>query len=214
MNLQDWAEIKEEIIVRNELATQNNKLWDKSEEAGNELDNIAFHCQQILRLLGQDLTDENLKDTPQRMARYLTEFLNYNPGNYETSFSSVQTDQMVIVKDIPFWSICSHHLLAFFGHVSVGYLTGSKVLGLSKIPRIVQKHAHKLQLQERLAHDIADDLERVLEDSPGVGIYIKGRHSCMLMRGIRSEGEMLTSVMRNAFRDDQSTKEEFLLLVK
>lgn len=178
------------------------------------IDEIAFHCGMILQLLGQDLEDENLRETPRRMARYLLEFLNYDPGNYETTFESIQTDQLVMVKDIPFWSLCSHHLLAFQGTASVGYLTGSKVVGLSKIPRIVQKHAHKLQLQERLAHDIADELEGILVDSPGVGVFIKAKHSCMAMRGIRSDGEMITSVMRGAFLNDQSTKEEFLLLVR
>lgn len=180
----------------------------------SQLENIAFHCQAILRLLGQNLEDENLRDTPQRMARYLIEFLNYDPGNYETAFSSIQTDQMVLVKNIPFWSLCQHHVLPCWGVVSVGYLTGSKVLGLSKIPRIVQKHAHKLQLQERLAHDIADELENILTDSPGLGVFIRAEHSCMRFRGIKSEGEMITSVLRGAFRDEQSVKEEFLLLVK
>lgn len=180
----------------------------------DNFDEIAFHCHEILKLLGQDLSDENLIDTPARMARYLIEFLNYDPGNYETAFSAIQTDQLVIVKDIPFWSLCSHHALPFLGVVSVGYLTGSKVIGLSKIPRIVQKYAHKLQLQERLAHEIADELEKVLIDSPGLGVFIKARHSCMSMRGIKSDGEMITSVMRGNFREEQSVKEEFLLLVK
>lgn len=178
------------------------------------LNNIAYHCQMILKFLGQDLDDENIKDTPRRMAKYLMDFLNYDPGNYETTFSSIQTDQMVIVKDMPFWSLCSHHLLPFVGTVSVGYLTGSKVVGLSKIPRIVQKHAHQLQLQERLAHDIADELEKILDDSPGMAVFIKAKHTCMSMRGIKSNGEMITSVLRGAFREEQSVKEEFLLLVK
>lgn len=180
----------------------------------DQISNIAFHCQMILNLLNQDLEDENLKDTPLRMARYLTEFLNYDAGNFETTFESIQTDQIVIVKDIPFWSLCSHHALPFLGTVSVGYLTGSKVIGLSKIPRIVQKYAHRLQLQERLAHDIADELEKVLGDSPGLGVFIKAKHSCMSMRGIKSDGLMITSVMRGCFREEQSAKEEFLLLVK
>lgn len=179
-----------------------------------KLKSLQTHCRKILELLDQDLEDENLKDTPLRMAKYLTEFLNYDPGNFETTFESIQTDQLVIVKDIPFWSLCSHHALPFLGHVSVGYLTGSKVIGLSKIPRIVQKYAHRLQLQERLAHQIADELEKVLVDAPGLGVFIKARHSCMSMRGIKSDGMMITSVMRGCFREEQATKEEFLLLVK
>lgn len=198
MNEEDWQQLHEEIYTK----------------AHVNLDDISLHFREILILLKQDLEDENLKDTPRRMAKYLFEFLNYDPGNYETTFEAIQTDQLVVVKEVPFWSLCSHHGLPFLGEVSVGYLTGSKVIGLSKIPRIIQKYAHKLQLQERLAHEIADELEKVLVDAPGVGVFIKARHSCMSMRGIRSNGEMITSVLRGSFRDEQSTKEEFLLLIK
>ena len=150
---------------------------------------IAHHISEILHLLDYDIGDENLKGTPQRVARYYLEFLKeWDTGNLDTVFESIQTDQIVIVKDIPFWSLCSHHLLPFQGTVSVGYLTGSKVIGLSKIPRIVQKHAHKLQLQERLADDIANELEELLEDANGIAVYIKATHSCMQMRGIKSDG--------------------------
>ena len=178
------------------------------------IDKIAIHCEGILGLLNQDLEDENLVETPQRMAKYLYEFLNYEPGNHETAFSSITVDQIVMVKDIPFYSICSHHLLPFRGTVSVAYLTGSKVLGLSKIPRIVQKHAHKLQLQERLAHDIADDLETILVDCGGVAVVIKAEHLCMKMRGIKSEGDMVTSVLRGQFREETAVRIEFFNLLK
>lgn len=174
---------------------------------------IAGHVQEILKLLNQDLTDENLKETPDRVAKYLLEFLNFDSGNTDTKFESIVTDQMVILKDIPFWSLCSHHLLAFTGTISIGYLTGEHVIGLSKMARIAQKHSHKLQLQERLAHDIADELEAVLEPR-GIGVLIKANHSCMSMRGVRSEGTMITSVLRGAFRDDPGVKEEFFMLVK
>lgn len=174
---------------------------------------IANHVSQILDLLGQDLLDENLKETPGRVARYLTEFLNWEPGNTDTKFESIETDQMVILSEIPFWSLCSHHLLAFSGTISIGYLTGEHVIGLSKLARIAQKHAHKLQLQERLAHDIADDIEIILKPR-GIGVLIKANHSCMQLRGIRSEGTMITSVLRGAFRDDPGVKEEFFTLIK
>lgn len=178
-------------------------------------DVIAFHFSMILKELGYNTSDPGLVDTPQRVARYLQEFLvNYNPGNYETVFESVTVDQMVVVKDMPFWSLCEHHALPWRGLASVGYLTGSQVLGLSKIPRIMQKYAHRLQLQERMAHQIADELEKVLYDSGGIAVFIKGEHSCMSMRGIRSEGTMITSVMRGAFMDDKSVRDEFLSLVK
>lgn len=174
---------------------------------------IAGHIEEVLKLLDQDLTDENLKETPDRVAKYLLEFLNWDSGNTDTKFNSIITDQMVILKDIPFWSLCSHHLLSFSGTISIGYLTGNHVIGLSKMARIAQKHAHKLQLQERLAHDIADELEQVLEPI-GIGVLIKANHSCMSMRGVRSEGTMITSVLRGAFKDERGVKEEFFLLVK
>lgn len=203
MNQEDWARLKEEIQIRNPNGKEN------------KTDIIAFHFSEILQVLGYDLQDENLKDTPKRVARYLQEFLlDYQPGNMETTFEAIEVDQMVIVKDIPFWSLCSHHVLSFRGECSVGYLTGSKVLGLSKIPRVVQKYAHRLQLQERMAHQIADELQSLLADSPGLGVFIKAEHSCMQLRGIRSEGMMMTSVLRGLFREDKSVKDEFLSLVK
>lgn len=175
---------------------------------------IAHHVEDILRLLGQDVTSEGLKGTPDRVAKYYMEFLNWEPGNTDTTFESIDTDQMVLLKDIPFWSACEHHLLPFFGHISIGYLTGKKVIGLSKLARIAQKHAHKFQLQERLAHQIADELQEIIDDSSGVAVFIKAKHSCMHARGIRSDGQMITSVLRGLFREDHNVKNEFLLLVK
>ena len=175
---------------------------------------IANHIEEILKLLPVDLNDENLQGTPERVAKYYLEFLNYQPGNTDTTFESVIVDQLVILKDIPFWSLCSHHLLSFQGKISIAYLTGSDVLGLSKLARIAQKHAHKLQLQERLAHDIADEIEELLGDSPGVAVVIEAEHSCMQSRGIRSEGKMITSVLRGDFRDQESVRVEFFNLLK
>jgi len=180
-----------------------------------KLDNIAFYFSRILGELGYDISSEGLIDTPQRVARYLKEFLvDYDSGNHETTFESIEVDQLVVVKNIPFWSLCEHHVLPWSGLATVGYLTGTKVLGLSKIPRIVQRYAHKLQLQERLASDIATELEKILVDCGGVAVIIKGNHTCMQMRGIRSEGEMLTSIMRGAFLRDKTVRDEFLSLVK
>lgn len=207
MNQEDWDQLKEEIHARS-LITQNGG------EGVTRTDVISFHFAEILKALGYDLSDENLIDTPRRVARYLQEFLvDYQSGNMETHFDSVIVDQMVMVKEIPFWSLCQHHVLPFRGTCSIAYMTGSKVLGLSKIPRVVQKHAHKLQLQEKLAHDIADDLEKLLIDSAGVAVIIEAEHSCMQLRGIRSEGGMTTSVLRGDFREDQSVRYEFFNLL-
>lgn len=195
----------------NDLFTQ--KLQSNLSSRKDTIDKMAYHCEQILDLLGQDLDDENLIETPHRMAKYLYEFLNYEPGNHETSFQSITADQLVMVRDIPFWSLCAHHLLFFQGTVSVAYLTGEKVIGLSKIPRIVQKHAHKLQLQEKLAHDISNELSKILE-TESVAVVIKGNHSCMQARGIKSEGDMVTSVLKGQFRDETAVRIEFFSLLK
>lgn len=178
-------------------------------------DKIAYHFKCILELLGQDVESEGLRETPERVADYYQEFiLGWDTSNINSLFESIETDQMVIVQDIPFWSLCEHHCLPWWGKATIGYLTGSQVIGLSKIPRIVQKHAHKLQLQERMAHQIADELQELLTDSPGCAVLITGEHTCMQARGIRSPGRMITSVLRGAFREDQAVKEEFLLLGK
>lgn len=168
----------------------------------------------ILIELGFNVKSEGLQETPARIARFWKEFLDYSPGNLETTFEAVETDQMVIVKDIPFHSLCEHHLLPFYGKVSIAYLTGNKVVGLSKIPRIVQKHAHKLQLQERLANDILDELNSIIPDNQGLAIVIEGVHMCMQMRGIKSDGKMLTSLVKGDFREDTSTRMEFLTLLR
>lgn len=177
---------------------------------------IADHYKEILKELDVwDDSNNGIKDTPMRVARYLNEFLNeWDGGNTDTTFESIQVDQLVVVDKIPAWSLCEHHLLPFSINVSVGYLAGSKVIGLSKIPRIIQKHCHKLQLQERIGHQIADELEEILSDSRGIAVYIEGSHTCMQARGIRSPGIMKTSVLRGVFREDQSLKDEFLLLVR
>jgi GTP cyclohydrolase I len=176
---------------------------------------IADNIREILLILGQDVESEGLIDTPKRVARYLLEFLvNYDPGNVNTQFESVHADQMVIVKKIPFYSLCEHHILPFYGHCSVGYLTGENVIGLSKIDRIVHKHAHKLQLQERLCHDIARELDKILGGAPGVAVYIEATHMCKVMRGIKSSGNMITNVLEGIFREDSNVRNEFLMLVK
>ena len=170
----------------------------------------ANYCT-LLMLLGEDPNSPALEGTPDRVARFWWEFINYEPGNIGTTFDSVNHDQMVVVKGIPFFSLCEHHLLPIEGVVHVGYLAADNVIGLSKIPRIVQKHAHRLQLQERLANDIAHELTQHVPDATGVGVYIEARHMCMSMRGIKSEGTMVTSVMKGTFQQIE-VKTEFLTM--
>ena len=169
-------------------------------------------CMNLLETIGEDVTREGLLLTPARWAKWWVEFVNYNPGNTETTFESISADQMIIVKGMKVWSICEHHLLPFWANVSIGYITKDKVLGLSKFARISHKYAHKLQLQEGLVKDIADEVSR-LTQTDDVAVLALGEHLCMQMRGIRSEGTMVSSYMGGGFRMDPAVRSEFLSLV-
>ena len=178
-----------------------------------KLENIESLIRQLLIEIGEDPDRPGLLETPKRVAKYWKEFIDYEPGKIGTTFESMKADQMVIVKGLKVWSLCEHHLLPFSSEVSIAYLTKEKVLGLSKFARIAHKHAHKLQLQERLVQDIADEVTELVE-SKDIAVYGIGTHSCMVSRGIKTDGEMITSVMKGAFRKEYETRNEFLSLVK
>ncbi len=175
-------------------------------------DQIKRAAAMILDAINDDPQREGLVGTPERVARFWMDFINHNPGTIDVTFEAVQTDQMVVVKNIEGWSLCEHHLLPFSFTAHVCYVTGQRVIGLSKIPRIVQKHAHKLQLQERLSQDIADELMDVT-GALGVGVIIKGQHTCMQMRGIKSNGSMITSCLKGVLLANPSAKQEFMALI-
>ena len=168
---------------------------------------------QLLRELGENPKREGLLETPKRVAKFWNEFINYEPGKIETTFEAVKADQMVIVKNIKVWSLCEHHLMPFSSTISIGYITKKKVLGLSKFARIAHKHAHKLQLQEKLVQDIADELGSLV-GTKDIAVFAEGTHLCMVARGIKTDGQMITSVMQGAFRKEPETRQEFLSLVK
>lgn len=168
---------------------------------------------ELLRELGENPKREGLLETPKRVAKFWNEFINYEPGKIETTFEAIKADQMVIVKNIKVWSLCEHHLMPFSSTVSIGYITRKKVLGLSKFARIAHKHAHKLQLQEKLVQDIADELGSLV-DTKDIAVFAEGTHLCMVARGIKTDGQMITSVMQGAFRKEPETRQEFLSLVK
>ena len=176
-----------------------------------EYKNLQEIGKALLREIGEDPSREGLKDTPDRFARYCIEFIDYEAGKVETTFESVNVDQMVVVHGIRVWSLCEHHLLPFWCDVSVGYIAKTKVIGLSKIPRICQKNAHKLQLQEKLVSDIATELSEIT-DTESVAVVARGVHTCMAMRGIKSDGIMVSSVMRGEFKQNHDTRMEFLAL--
>ena len=177
---------------------------------------IASLMADILGRLGEDPSREGLARTPERFEkamRFLTSGYSADLDKIiNGALFAVNYDEMVIVKDIEFYSLCEHHLLPFFGKIHVAYLPGDSVIGLSKIPRIVDMFARRLQVQERLTQQIAETLQEVLEPR-GVGVICEARHFCMMMRGVEKQNSgTVTSAMLGAFRNDKATREEFLSL--
>ncbi len=181
-------------------------------------ESIASMMDLVLRQLGLDPESEGLKKTPERVEKALR----YLTSGYEKNIREiingamfpVKYDEMVIVRDIEFFSLCEHHLLPFYGKVHVAYLPKQRVVGLSKIPRIVDMFARRLQLQERLTQEIAQSLQDVL-DPLGVGVVCEARHFCMMMRGVEKQHSgAVTSAMLGAFRTKKETRDEFLALVR
>ena len=169
--------------------------------------------RELLIAIGEDPNREGLLDTPRRWADSWREFIEYDPGKTETTFSSASMDQMVCVSGMRVWSLCEHHLLPFYCDVAIGYMAEGKVLGLSKFARIAHQFAHQLQLQERLGQQIADEVSRITGTND-VAVVLKGRHLCMESRGIQTPGVMSSSVMRGAFRKEFETRMEFLRMIE
>lgn len=182
-------------------------------------DELKTAVSRVLEELGEDVTREGLVDTPRRVAeslRFLTDGYGMDPAEIvgTAQFEEAAYDDMVTVRGIGFFSLCEHHLLPFFGTAHVGYIPNGRVVGLSKVPRIVDAFAHRLQLQERLTHQIADALQEVLEPR-GVAVVIEARHMCMEMRGVeKQDSETVTSCMLGAFRDDPRTRQEFMEIIR
>jgi GTP cyclohydrolase I len=173
--------------------------------------------EDLLRELGEDPRREGLLETPERVARslrYLTEGYSIDVGEMVAdALFDQEYDEMVVVKDIPFFSLCEHHVLPFFGTAHVGYMPGGRVLGLSKVPRVVDVFAHRLQLQERMTRQIAEALDGVTS-ARGVAVVVEARHLCMEMRGVEKVGgQTVTSCMLGCFRRDARTRSEFLGLI-
>jgi GTP cyclohydrolase I len=174
-------------------------------------------ARELLVRLGEDPQREGLLKTPERIAkayRHLTKGYNEDPEEVlNGALFSVDYDEMVIVKDIEMFSLCEHHLLPFYGKVHIAYIPKGKVLGLSKLPRLVDVFARRLQVQERLTVEIAESIQRALRPL-GVGVVIEARHLCMMMRGVEKQhSATVTSSMLGAFRAQQ-TRQEFLSLIR
>ena len=189
------------------------KMMNRKEDP----ESIASMMNKILLKIGEDPTREGLVRTPDRAEKALR----FLTSGYQMDVESIvngalfseKCDEMVVVKDIEFFSLCEHHLLPFFGKMHVAYLPKDKVIGLSKIPRIVDMYARRLQVQERMTRDIAQTLQEVL-DPRGVGVICEARHFCMMMRGVEKQHSgTVTSSMLGAFRNRKETRDEFLSLV-
>ena len=172
----------------------------------------------LLKELGEDPGRDGLLRTPDRMARslrFFTSGYDVDPATVVNgALFDVHYDEMVLVRDIDFYSLCEHHMLPFFGKVHVGYLPSEKVLGLSKIPRIVEIFARRLQVQERLTTEVARTLEDVLQPK-GVGVVVEATHLCMAMRGVERQNSVtVTSSLRGLFSEDSKTRGEFLQLIR
>jgi GTP cyclohydrolase IA len=175
-------------------------------------------AREMLMRLGEDPDRDGLKRTPERMERalqYLTRGSQEDPAKIlRGAMFDVSYDEMVIVKDIEMFSLCEHHLLPFFGKVHVAYIPNGKVIGLSKIPRLVDVFARRLQVQERLTTQIAETIQDAIAPQ-GVGVVIEARHLCMMMRGVEKQhSSTVTSSMLGVFRAEQETREEFLALIR
>jgi len=178
---------------------------------------VAALMEEVLRQLGEDPEREGLKRTPERIEKALMYLTSGYRMNLEEVINgalfTVKYDEMVIVRDIEFFSLCEHHLLPFYGKMHVAYVPREKVIGLSKIPRIVDMFARRLQLQERLTQQVAQTLQDVLNPL-GVGVVCQARHFCMMMRGVEKQHSgAVTSAMLGAFRTRRATREEFLSLI-
>jgi GTP cyclohydrolase I len=182
------------------------------------IDPLEGHVEAILTELGEDPARDGLASTPRRYAkamRYLTKGYEEDPIEIlNNALFDVSYDEMVVVKDIDFYSLCEHHMLPFFGRVHVAYIPNGKVVGLSKIPRLIEMFARRLQVQERLTMQIAETIEQVLQPR-GVAVVTESIHLCMMMRGVRQQNAFaITSSMKGVFQSDSKTRAEFMELIR
>lgn len=207
---------KNKLVHKEDIA---HALYDASFDGNGrpDLNDIASHMQAVLSALGEDPTREGLLKTPERSARA---FRDLTKG-YRTDISTivngalfdVNYDEVVIVRDIEFYSLCEHHLLPFFGKIHVAYLPDQKVIGLSKIPRIVDVFARRFQIQERMTQEIAETIQDLVKPK-GVGVVCEARHFCMMMRGVEKQHSgTTTSAMLGEFRNNRETRHELLSLI-
>ncbi len=192
------------------IATQPYIILD---ESVGPSDSIQQSVQNILTEIGEDPSRDGLKHTPERVARMYNELTAGYSIDIEAlvngALFDVDYDDMVLVRDIEFYSLCEHHMLPFFGKVHVAYIPNGKIIGLSKIPRIVEMYTRRLQVQERMTTQIADSLDELLHPK-GIAVVVEGAHMCAMMRGVKkSETMMTTRVMRGLFKNDGDLRQDF-----
>jgi GTP cyclohydrolase I len=182
------------------------------------LKELEESVRTILEKIGEDPDRQGLLNTPQRVAKmykFITSGYHQNPKEIlNNACFDVDYDEMVVVANIEYYSLCEHHMLPFFGVVHVGYLPDKKVVGLSKIPRIVEMFARRLQVQENMTKEIGETIQNLINPR-GVGVVVEGQHMCMMMRGVQKDrAKMVTSTMLGEFRENQKTRDEFLQLIR
>ena len=193
------------------------RLPDLRDAPSVDLERIERAVREIIGAIGEDATRQGLANTPERVARMYAELfegLREDPKDHLAVGFDVAHEEMVILKDIPFYSVCEHHFMPFHGIAAVGYLPDGRVVGVSKLARVVEGYARRPQLQERLTGQVADALMEAL-DPDGVAVVIEAEHLCMTQRGVRKPGSrMVTSATRGSFRKNSVTRAEFLSLVR
>ena len=186
-------------------------------EESYQTDSLKEHYTKVLDLIGEDSSREGLIKTPERVAKamqFLTQGYDINPSEIlESAMFSEDYSQMVLIKEIEFYSLCEHHLLPFFGKAHIAYIPDGKILGLSKVPRVVDAFSRRLQVQERLTNEIRDCIQNTLKPK-GVAVVMEARHLCMQMRGVEKQNSMTTtSAFSGAFLDSEKTRLEFMNLI-
>jgi GTP cyclohydrolase I len=196
------------------LKAADRHLHSVGGRAAVDTDAAAAAARDLLAALGADLEAEGLRETPRRIAKAYAELLSPAPFNATTFPNDEGYDELVVVRDIPFQSLCMHHMLPFHGIAHVAYLPGERIIGLSKLGRVVDLFARDLQVQERLTTQVADWLDRQLAPR-GVGVIVEAEHLCMSLRGVQKAGSRtVTSALRGSVKDDPRTRGEFLSLIR
>ena len=194
-------------------STVDTEEWAGGPSDSGSEDPLIDIARRLLKEIGEDPERDGLRDTPRRFARWWREFVDYDPGSISTVFETMTSNQIVTVSDMEVWSLCEHHLLPFRCSITISYRPTGSLLGLSKFARIAHRHAHRLQVQERLVSDIAEDVCAVT-GSPDVAVVARGEHLCMTMRGIKTSAHMTSTAYLGAFENEPELRTELFALTR